>query len=328
MNKPVSRNAREAINSGRPSLYGSKPETPENVATFSILNGINPRRTRPTLTLRMAWVAPLMALAAVLLVAGLNTGFENIETFVTPSIPASIEVTAKDIATGPSPAAAASNVPPESASQTAVATIISEEPKVGALPVTAMVPALASLSEAQPAKPVMADDTVPAADTLIDATPGHTSVRPAPSDNKNASGKQTYLREAPANRKDRPQVAYAAAQSSKKNSGKDKDVDLIAALLTHVSSGSKTPTSGVSGKSSTNSTPIRTSSSTAAAKRERNPGTNRDIVMPAAGESTESLVKRCRALGFFEGELCRLRVCSGMWGKEPACPSNAASSTD
>ena len=48
--------------------------------------------------------------------------------------------------------------------------------------------------------------------------------------------------------------------------------------------------------------------------------TNRDIVVRTAGQSTEALVKRCRALGLLEGELCRVRICSGLWGSDPACP--------
>jgi hypothetical protein len=48
---------------------------------------------------------------------------------------------------------------------------------------------------------------------------------------------------------------------------------------------------------------------------------NRDIVLRTSGESTNSLLKKCDALGFFEGQLCRLRICSGLWGKEDACPA-------
>ena len=50
--------------------------------------------------------------------------------------------------------------------------------------------------------------------------------------------------------------------------------------------------------------------------------TNRDIVIRTSGQSTEALVKRCRALGLLEGELCRIRICSGLWGSDPACPGH------
>ena len=54
----------------------------------------------------------------------------------------------------------------------------------------------------------------------------------------------------------------------------------------------------------------------------------RDIVVRNAGQSTEALVKRCRALGFLEGELCRIRICSGLWGSDPACPNNNNRASD
>jgi hypothetical protein len=50
---------------------------------------------------------------------------------------------------------------------------------------------------------------------------------------------------------------------------------------------------------------------------------NREIVMRTPGESIQSLINRCRALGLIEGELCRVRICSGIWGKDPACPATA-----
>lgn len=46
---------------------------------------------------------------------------------------------------------------------------------------------------------------------------------------------------------------------------------------------------------------------------------NRDIVVRRPSDSTGALVGRCRELGLIEGELCRMRICSGMWGMDPAC---------
>jgi len=50
----------------------------------------------------------------------------------------------------------------------------------------------------------------------------------------------------------------------------------------------------------------------------------RDVVTRDANVSTAELVRRCKALGFFEGLLCRNRVCSNLWGKDPACPQSSA----
>jgi hypothetical protein len=40
-------------------------------------------------------------------------------------------------------------------------------------------------------------------------------------------------------------------------------------------------------------------------------GSNRDVVLPKENESTESLLQRCKQLGFIEGMLCRSRICAG-----------------
>lgn len=45
----------------------------------------------------------------------------------------------------------------------------------------------------------------------------------------------------------------------------------------------------------------------------------RDIVERKAGDSTESLLQRCKRLGSPEGDLCRTRICSGQWSAETAC---------
>ncbi|NMM27433.1 MAG: hypothetical protein HHJ12_09160 [Glaciimonas sp.] len=46
---------------------------------------------------------------------------------------------------------------------------------------------------------------------------------------------------------------------------------------------------------------------------------NRDVVARQMGDSTASLLQRCKSLGFVEGELCRLRICAGRWDSDAAC---------
>jgi hypothetical protein len=99
--------------------------------------------------------------------------------------------------------------------------------------------------------------------------------------------------------------------------GKDEDVDLIAALLTRVSH-QEAAAKHAKNKKTVSST--STGANTAASKRQNKTDPNRDIVTKADGDTTENLLKRCKALGFFEGELCRIRICSSLWGKDPACP--------
>ena len=49
------------------------------------------------------------------------------------------------------------------------------------------------------------------------------------------------------------------------------------------------------------------------------PPVNRDVVQLRAGETTESLLRRCRQLGPVEGKLCHQRICSDRRNSEPAC---------
>ena len=51
----------------------------------------------------------------------------------------------------------------------------------------------------------------------------------------------------------------------------------------------------------------------------------RDVVMTRGALTTGELVNRCRSLGFLEGMLCRQRICSDLWGKDPACPGSTFS---
>ncbi|MFC7516949.1 hypothetical protein ACFQUU_18225 [Herbaspirillum sp. GCM10030257] len=108
----------------------------------------------------------------------------------------------------------------------------------------------------------------------------------------------------------------------------DRDVDLIAALLSHV---------GVAGsdRRDPNSVPARKTNtlkreglSGSTLKKSGAPDAGRDVVLQSAGDTTDTLVKRCQALGFFEGQLCRLRICSGHWGKDAACPVNSLDRSD
>ncbi len=49
---------------------------------------------------------------------------------------------------------------------------------------------------------------------------------------------------------------------------------------------------------------------------------NRDVVGASSQQgSTAELVARCDRLGGLEGSLCRKRICKGLWGTDPACPS-------
>ncbi|WP_136417259.1 hypothetical protein [Herbaspirillum sp. ST 5-3] len=109
--------------------------------------------------------------------------------------------------------------------------------------------------------------------------------------------------------------------ASSNGKSKDKDVELIAALLSHVSRPAAGGTQPSHGRAETASTQHAGAVSVVPDRARANDRSS-EIVMRGPGDSTESLVKRCKALGFIEGELCRVRICSGLWGKNPACPTS------
>lgn len=307
----------------RPSLYGNLSNARVNPEVSSILKGLELRPKRPKLIRRITWSVPLMSLAAILLVIGLNDGGHFVGWFESSVAQlASDEVEKKPASTPLPPVAVPTS---ETMVMPEVATIISEPVKEETDADTQDAALLATGSKAptevieevidpaKGAKEVVAETLNAALKPKADGhikTGGGAVVQKAVRDQSD-SGKRTQAKS---------QVTRAAA--SKKNSGKDEDVDLIAALLSRVSSGPKTSDKDAAIKAPSVTTASRSLSSASVAKRERAQGGNRDIVTHAPEESIESLVKRCRALGFFEGELCRLRICSGMWDKNPACATS------
>jgi hypothetical protein len=94
--------------------------------------------------------------------------------------------------------------------------------------------------------------------------------------------------------------AAGAAKQSQRAPVNDSDVALLAAIVAH----DKGRFSASDDKAdSVRSTAIKA----------------RDIVERKPGDSTESLLQRCKRLGSPEGDLCRTRICSGQWSAEPSC---------
>lgn len=116
----------------------------------------------------------------------------------------------------------------------------------------------------------------------------------------------------------RPQAAHA-----------DKDVALLAALVAHGATQSAPRATSPAARTVDNTSKsaknnIQSASAATAVKtRER----NRDIVERGSTDTTDALLQRCKKLGLFEGELCRWRICSGLWDSDSACkiPQQATS---
>lgn len=103
----------------------------------------------------------------------------------------------------------------------------------------------------------------------------------------------------------------AAGPSARRSA--DSDVDLLEAVVAHVSGRPAKAGAKPEGK--------------AASKAARSPEgkAGRHDATPRqapASESVAELVQHCRAVGGLEGLLCRNRVCDGHWGSDAACPAN------
>ena len=87
-------------------------------------------------------------------------------------------------------------------------------------------------------------------------------------------------------------------------SPRDADVDLLAALVAHLNPQPPDPVAARKGVTDA-------------------PGSAASAALPGASKAvaltTQEQIAQCNALGFFEAQLCRLRVCSGRFGKDSAC---------
>jgi hypothetical protein len=103
----------------------------------------------------------------------------------------------------------------------------------------------------------------------------------------------------------------APGSSTKRHA--DSDVDLLEAVVAHVSGRPAATGAKSDGKATQKAA---RSSEGKAGKHDATPH------QAPAGESVAELVQHCRAVGGLEGLLCRNRVCDGHWGSDAACPAN------
>ena len=255
-----------------------------------------------------------MSIAAVLLVVALNDGFRYLSPAGSDSQPVVQQGAAQEPISPPAPSVPL--VSNDVVSEPDVATIVSEQPKEDMeKDETAFIRVLAEAENRVDTAAAVVGESGKEA-MLGQMPPKPISIRKTDTLNVAEKGNSPRTKARPI------ETAAASSKVAARGSGRDKDVDLIAALLSHVSSSSKASVGEGAKERLSASNTARTLSAGGTTKRERKAVSNRDVVTQASGESTESLVARCRALGFIEGELCRVRVCSGLWGKDPGCPSN------
>jgi hypothetical protein len=123
--------------------------------------------------------------------------------------------------------------------------------------------------------------------------------------------------------KDAKPEATAASAAAPAN---DRDASLIAALVAY---GEGKPATEINARAAPLAPKPAAAKPAAGAATVAQAGDGqfdpkRDVVTRDPALSTGELVRRCRTLGFFEGQLCQMRVCANLWGKDPACPQSAA----
>lgn len=308
--------------SARPSLY-SGTSSGNTAEAFNILGVLEP--PRPGNPIRRA----ALVLLAILVSAGAFVAVNNFPELRSRAIVLVDSAFSRDETSGQTTAAPATPVlaaaEPQDG-QAGVAKIVSDEPadpqapgnldltaqaNIG-LPVPSPLPELAAKSIMDAGSlpsPVAVNASADKQPAVAQSAADAPVRKPAPPEK--ARTVQTARHTTP-----KPRQSHRAAARRKD----DRDVDLIAALLTRVSAAD---TTGKSAKSAAapkgRNASVRQKNSSAASSSEK---PNRDLVLNQAHESLSTLVRRCRTLGLVEGELCRLRICSGSWGKDPACPAS------
>lgn len=113
-----------------------------------------------------------------------------------------------------------------------------------------------------------------------------------------------------------PETVPGSARRGKSHA--DRDVDLIAALLSRIS-----PESADAKMNVVSTAPAAALARPAGTRKTRPSLAQKSSGKQAFSEALVAQAARCNALSLFEAELCRLRICSGEWGKVPGCPEYA-----
>jgi len=273
--------------SDRRSLYSHSTSSQENEERFDILGALDQERPGKKHGKRIALVA-----LAMLLTASLFVSLSPIRTLLSAREPQA-QVRARPRV----PAIDSVRVPATVAVTTGAATILPEE----------TTPSMASnLVKTEAEEPVAAPSPDAAVEPVIAAVDHHIE------EHESSPTKEKPRHMRARKRFAAPTIRKGGKSKSVKETDKtDSDVDLIAALLSRVSRSDSAGKNGseARGASAQHASPIS----------EKEQKRNRDIVVRRPEDSTEALVRRCRELGLIEGELCRIRICSGNWGKESAC---------
>ena len=306
--------------SARPSLY-SGTSSDNTAEVFHILGVLEPPPRSGRLIKRAALVLLVIFVSAGAFVAVNN--FPELRSRAMAVVDSTFsrdEAPRQTVAAPAMPVLAAAKPQDEQAS---VAKIVSDDPADQQAPGSLDLTAQANIGLPVPSPlPELAAKSIMDAGSLSPPAAVSASPDKQPAAAQNAAEAQANKPVAPK----KARTVQAARQATSKphhaaaRRKDDRDVDLIAALLTRVSAADTTEKSAKSaGAPKGRNAPASQKNSSAAGSSEK---PNRDLVLNQAHESLSTLVRRCRTLGLVEGELCRLRICSGSWGKDPACPAS------
>jgi hypothetical protein len=322
-----------APSTARPSLFGDNAPTrvlpsnqPEAVSILSSLDkgGIKRPSQRRTLPARPIIVVAFLAVVTVAIVIGMDLpGNGGIFSANEPS-----SGLAKSASGNLSPPAAPTPTPEQAVTEAATIETTASLPTVADDAVAAE--AVADDAEGQPASTTEPAGSQPLAALMTDlGGPG----TPAPGD-ASTDNAHKVASSAPSPRGTaRASVRSSRRASAKRTAGKakteqqaakaepmDRDASLLAALAAY---GEGRPAKDINKEVAPIAKPV-SKTPAKAGKGEFDP--TQGVVTREPRLSTGELVRRCKTLGFFEGLLCRMRVCSNLWGKDPACPRGAAPS--
>jgi len=307
--------------SARPSLY-SGTSSGNTAEVFNILGVLEPPRRRANSIRRVALIL-LAAFASAAAVMAFSN-FPELRSRTLALVDSAFSRNEMSGQTAAAPAIPVLAAAKPQGGQASVAKIVSDEPDVPQTPGGLDLTAQTNIGLPMPS-PLPDVAATPIMDT--ESTSPQAAVNAAPDKRSALAQSAAEVPKTSPVAREKTRTAQTARQAPPKRRQShherrkdDRDVDLIAALLTRASAGNtgEKPAKSAGAPKGKNALAGQKNSSTAGSSEKP----NRDSVPNQMHEPLSTLVRRCRTLGLVEGELCRLRVCSGSWGKDPACPAS------
>jgi hypothetical protein len=338
MDQVDSGNRSAAPSGARPSLFaGGKsptpdgPKQPEAISILSSLDKNGGKKPLGSTTGLPTWftiaVGSLLGITIGAAIVMSFTGDANI-TRQAPAAPMLVARTAAP-PQAPTPAAAAP-APGAPAMEIQAAATIENAPPAAAAPTPTASPQEAASDAGKRiggmnSEPAAAAASEPATTKVLTApAPSATETTPIPGGKASANANvDSRAEKSPPAKKARTkdnktEVAGATATPA------DRDASLLAALVAYGEGRPATDINARAAPITNKSTDPKAGGTVTLAQAGGQFDPKRDVVLREPAVSTAELVRRCKMLGFFEGLLCRMRVCSNLWGKDAACPQSSA----